>query len=199
MELNEVVMKRYATKKFDGKQIPGKKLNELLDIIRFSASSYNMQPWKIKVISDGETKKKLLEATYGQEQIMSCSSILVFCADTDLEAKIAELEREMLESGSKKESIAGFINTLKGFSQGLQGKERLCWAQKQVYLALGNAINGAKSLGFDSCPMEGFKPQEYSRILGLPEHIVPTVLCTIGYGADTPRPKMRLPKEKVYF
>jgi len=77
------------------------------------------------------------------------------------------------------------------FAKGLTGEKRLSWAQRQVYIALGNALNGAKSLGFDSCPMEGFDPAKYAEILALPKHIVPTVLCPIGFAVDTPHPKIR--------
>ncbi|MDD1666434.1 MAG: nitroreductase family protein, partial [Methanomicrobiales archaeon] len=68
-----------------------------------------------------------------------------------------------------------------------------------VFLALGNALNGAKSLGLDSCPMGGFDPKEYARILGLPPHLVPTMLCPVGYAADTPEPKIRFPVEEIFF
>src|SRR3989338_5744684 len=60
-------------------------------------------------------------------------------------------------------------------------------SQRQTFLALGNALNGAKSLGFDSCPMEGFDPKEYTKILGLPGNLVPTALCPIGYASDKPK------------
>ena len=74
----------------------------------------------------------------------------------------------------------------------LKDKFNLAWAQQQVFIALANAVNGAKSLGFDSCPMTGFDPEALSKILGLPAHIVPTALCPVGYADDVPMPKARL-------
>jgi nitroreductase len=47
--------------------------------------------------------------------------------------------------------------------------------------------------------MGGFDPKEYSRILDLPPNLVPTMLCPVGYAADTPMPKMRFPKEEIFF
>jgi nitroreductase / dihydropteridine reductase len=47
--------------------------------------------------------------------------------------------------------------------------------------------------------MEGFSPEEYSKILKLPKNLVPTALCPIGYAADTPRPKIRLSKEEIFI
>jgi nitroreductase len=47
--------------------------------------------------------------------------------------------------------------------------------------------------------MAGFDPNAYSQILNLPDHLVPTLLCPLGYAADTPIPKVRLSKEDVFF
>ena len=59
-----------------------------------------------------------------------------------------------------------------GFVAGMSPEQRDAWSQAQTFLALGNALNGAKSLGFDSCPMGGFNPMEYSRP-HIPGHLMP--------------------------
>ena len=197
MDFKDIVEKRYATKKFNKKKVPENLVKELLEMIRLSASSFNLQPWKIKVVTDQEVKKKLTPVSWNQPQIESCSHLLVLCAD--VEVKIDKLEQLMLNNGAKKEDIASYMKMIRDFVKRLNEKEKLEWAKRQVYIMLGNAINGAKSLGFDSCPMEGFDAVQYSKILGLPKNIVPTALCAIGYADDTPKPKLRFPKEEVFF
>ena len=199
MEFKEIVMKRYATKKFDGKKIPQNKVDELLEIIRMSASSFGIQPYKIKVISDAKTKEALAPASWNQPQITTCSQLLIFCADTNIKNNIVLLEEAMIKNGAKKEDIKGYIDIMNGFEAKMNDAEKKIWSQKQLYIAVGNAINGAKSLGFDSCPMEGFSSEEYSKILELPKNIIPTALVTIGYAADTLPPKARLSKEELFF
>ncbi len=199
MEFSEIVMKRYAAKKFDGKRIPEAKVKELEEMIRYSASSFGLQPWKVKVVSDQETKDKLMAASWNQPQVGTASHVLVFCADEDIGALITKLEAALIKAGSPKESLKGYVDVMRGFAEGKDSTARLAWAQKQAYIALGNALNGAKALGFDSCPMEGFDPAQYSKILGLPENLVPSVVCPIGYAADTPRPKVRFEREEVFF
>ena len=78
-------------------------------------------------------------------------------------------------------------------------EQRLAYAQHHVFLALGNALNGAKALGLDSCPMGGFDPKEYARILKIPPALVPTMLCPVGYAADKPMPKFRFPAGEIFF
>jgi len=199
MDFEKIVMERYATKSFDGKKIPQDKLDKLLELIRHAPSSFNIQPWKIIVISNQEIKEKLSPVSWDQPQIKSSSHLLVFCADSNIYGKIDKLKEAMIESGAKEDQIAGYIQMMKDFEKGLNEEQKLSWTQRQTYLALGNAVNGAKALGFDSCPMEGFNPAEYSKILELPKNIVPTALCTIGYANDQPKPKVRFSKEEVFI
>ncbi|MBL7056019.1 NAD(P)H-dependent oxidoreductase [Candidatus Woesearchaeota archaeon] len=199
MEFKEIVEKRYAVKKFDKKVIPENKIEELLEIIRLSASSFGLQPYKIKIVDDQETKEKLLPASWNQPQINTCSHLMVFCANINVKEQIEKYEEMMESAGIPLENIKAYTGVMKGFEEGLSDDKKLSWATKQTYLAVGNAINGATSLGFDSCPMEGFSPEEYSKILDLPENTHPVTVVTLGYAADEPRPKIRYSKKDLFF
>jgi nitroreductase len=199
MEFSEIVMSRYATKKFDGRKIPEQKIDELLEMVRFAPSALNLQPWKIKVVTDQKVKEQLKPLAFDQEQVTTCSHLLVFCADPDYESLIRRLAALLNKSGVPKEMQEMVIGMAKQFSQPMSKEQKLAWSQAQVYLALGNALNGAKALGFDSCPMGGFDPKEFSRILKIPAPLVPTMLCPVGYATDKPMPKARFAKEDVIF
>ena len=197
MEFKQIVMERYATKTFDSKKIPESKVNELLELIRYAPSSFNIQPWKIIVVREQTTKDKLTPVSWNQPQISNCSHLLVFCANINIKENIDLLEKTMIDNGASKENIKGYVEIMVNFEKHMSNEQKLVWAQKQTYIALSNALNGAKSLGFDSCPMEGFNSQEYSKILNLPQNLVPTVVCPIGYGTDKPKPKLRFEMEDV--
>src|SRR3989338_3426465 len=113
MEFDKIVNERYATKLFDGRRLPQEKVDRLLEIIRLAPSSFNIQPWKIIVITDAELKEKLAPASWNQKQIKSCSHLLVFCANSDIKGKIDKLERLMLDSGAKPEDIKGYIQMMR--------------------------------------------------------------------------------------
>lgn len=199
MDFKKIVHERYATKLFDGRKIPDSEVNKLLDMIRYAPSSYNIQPWKILVITDQNVKEKLAPSAWNQPQITTCSHLLVFCADKDVAANISRLGTLMIQNGAKPEDAKARIGIMGKFEKKLDEEEKLAWAQRQVYLALGNALNGAKSLGFDSCPMEGFDPSAFAKILELPANLVPTALCPIGYAADKQKQKLRFPEEEVFI
>jgi nitroreductase len=199
MDFGKIVMSRYATKKFDGKKIPDVKVNELIEMVRFAPSALNLQPWKIKIVTDQKIKDLLRPAAFDQDQITTCSHLLVFCADPDYDRLIKRLAVLLKKSGMPEEMQTMITGMAAGFANPMSPDQKLAWSQAQTYLALGNALNGAKALGFDSCPMGGFDPKEFSRILKIPLPLVPVMLCPLGYAADKPMPKVRYAKEEIVF
>jgi nitroreductase len=199
MQFKDIVMQRYATKKFDGKMISEGKISELLELVRFAPSALNLQPWKIKIVTGQNVKEQLLPASYNQEQVTSCSHRLVFCADTDYEELIRRLDTLMQKEGVPKDMKKRVIDMARDFTAKMTPDQKRVWSQAQTYLALGNALNGAKALGFDSCPMGGFDPKEYTRILRIPDYLEPVMLCPVGYAADMSMPKIRFPQEDILF
>ncbi|PIN80545.1 NAD(P)H-dependent oxidoreductase [Candidatus Woesearchaeota archaeon CG10_big_fil_rev_8_21_14_0_10_32_9] len=199
MKLIELMQKRYATKKFDGETIPESKIEELKDLIKLVPSSFGLQPFKVKIISNKELKEKLAPASWNQTQITTCSHLLVFCAYTNIKERVNEYEQLLIKNGTPPEKAKAYTDTMRGFNEGLNTDSKNTWAQKQVYLAVENALLGATELGFDSCPMEGFIPADFSKILQLTEDLIPTVLVPIGYAADTPRTKIRFENKDLFF
>ncbi len=199
MEFKDIVMQRYAAKRFDGRKISEQKIGELLELVRFAPSALNLQPWKITLVTDQKIKDQLRPATNDQEQITSCSHLLVFCADPDYEGLIRRLGTLLQNQGVAEELRNLVIGMARNFTGNMPSEQRLAWSQAQTYLALGNALNGAKALGFDSCPVGGFDQKEYIRILKIPPPLIPVMLCPVGYAADKPHPKIRFPKEDIMF
>ncbi len=199
MQFSDIVMKRYATKKFDGRRVPEDLVDDLLELVRYAPSALNLQPWKIKVVTDRKVKEQLKPAAYDQEQITTCSHLLVFCADPDYDSLIQRLDALLTKNHVPKEMQEMIVGMAKQFTGPMSPEQKFAWSMAQTYLALGNALNGAKSLGFDSCPMGGFDPAEFTRILRIPAPLVPVMLCPLGYPADQPMPKIRFPKEDVVF
>jgi len=190
MELREAIAKRYATKRFDGRAVPPETIRELLDLIRWAPSGLNIQPWRIKVVSDPEIKHELHAATYEEPQILSCSHLLVFCADTDL-AGLAERLIGRMETEGVPETTRTIVGEIAGEMRHMPAEAWKGYAVANTYLPAFLAQLVAKDMGFDSCLMTHFEPVEYSRILGLPAQLVPTILCPLGYAADQPLPKWR--------
>jgi nitroreductase / dihydropteridine reductase len=200
MDFKTIVTQRYNAKKFDGSKIDDDRLRELFDLIRFAPSADNLQPWKIKVIGDRGMLDKLVPVTlpFNQERIKTCSHLLLFCADKDLESHWLRVEAAMKKAGLPETEIQHMAGVAK-MIVGRAPEERLNRSQWDVFLAVGNAVNGAKALGIDSSLMGGFNAKEYARILALPESLVPTLIVALGKAADKPLPKVRFTRDEIFI
>jgi len=73
------------------------------------------------------------------------------------------------------------LNSVKNMSQ----ETSEIWMDKQVYIALGNLLTACAILDIDACPMEGFKPAEFEKILKLDqENLSAVIVIPIGYRSD---------------
>jgi nitroreductase/dihydropteridine reductase len=115
MDFKELLMTRYATKKFDGTKIDESKIDQLFEMIRFAPSALNLQPWKIKVVTDEKTKTQLSAASMEQAQIKTCSHLLVFCADTDLSGNADKITNLMKKVGVPDENLKQVQDVMKIF------------------------------------------------------------------------------------
>lgn len=203
---NETLLKqlewRYAAKAFD----PTKKISDadwatLEKALILTPTSYGMQPYKFLVITNKEIREKLVPASWNQRQPADCSHFIVFAArikntEADVDhylSRIAEVR------GGSVEALAGLKKILMGdIVNGPRGQIALEWSTRQTYIALGNFMTAAALIGVDTCPMEGFVPQQYDEILGLPaQGLHAAVACAAGYRAETDKyanaAKVRLP------
>ena len=98
MTIHELLLKRFATKKFDPtKKVSDEDLQYVLEAARLSCSSSNTQPWHITVITNPELRAELRPVSYGQAQVTDASHLLVLSALNDATPRIMrtmELIRE---------------------------------------------------------------------------------------------------------
>ena len=63
-------------------------------------------------------------------------------------------------------------------------KEISAWAVNQAYLIMGNLLTVCALEEIDACPMEGFEPAAYDKLLGLTGYGISAVLVLpVGYRA----------------
>lgn len=188
MNLTAAMNWRYATKKFDPNKIVSEPLiDALLDAGNLAATSYGLQPFQFVVIRNQELQDELVSSSYGQRQVADASHIIVIATRTDVDAayitdymSLVEQQRG-LEPGTLDEYKDGMIGTIGGMTQ----EHRMEWAAKQAYLVLGTLLAACAMLELDSCPMEGFVPEEYDELLDLPaKNLHAAVVLPVGYRAD---------------
>jgi nitroreductase len=197
---------RYATKVFDSaKTIDPAIWQALEQTLVLTPSSYGLQPWKFLVITDREMRAKLREHSWGQAQVTDCSHYVIFASLRKInEADIDRFLKRASEVRSAPiDSLAGYRNMMIGdVVRGPRSHAANEWAARQAYIALGNFMTAAALLQVDTCPMEGFSPPEYDRILGLEARgLTAAVCCAAGYRSASDKyaalPKVRFDVESV--
>ncbi len=197
---------RYATKKFDpSKKIPEAVWKVLEQSLVLAPSSFGLQPWKFIVVRNPQIREQLLEHSWGQKQVVEASHLVVFVIKKDLnESDVDRYVQRMSEVQQVPvENLQKFANVIKGFmKQPPYPLDINDWSTRQTYIALGQYMTCAAMLGIDTCPMEGFVPDKYDEVLGLPaQGYKALVVCPTGYRAADDKyatnPKVRYPTEYV--
>ena len=183
--LTEALAWRYAVNQFDTeKKVPDDIVEKILMAGNLMPTAYGLQPFTFVVVTDEEVKQSLVEHAYGQKHVAENSHLIVIAARTDIdEAFIAEYTSRIettrnLPAGS----TDGFKAVMVGDIAARSESERLVWAKRQAFLALGGMMAEASLLEVDNHALEGFNPAGFDEVLGLKEHnLTAGVLLAIGY------------------
>jgi nitroreductase / dihydropteridine reductase len=183
--LNEALQWRYAVNQFDtNRTITEIDLDEILTAGNLMPTAYGLQPFKFVVVSDPAVKASLVEHAYGQAHVAENSHLIVIAARTDVdEAFITEYTARIEAArGLPTGSTDGFKDIMVGDILGRTAEERLVWAKRQAFLALGGMMAAASLKEIDNHALEGFNPAGFDEVLGLKEHnLTAGVLLALGY------------------
>lgn len=185
MNLNAALRWRYATKKFDPNRVVSEPVIEaLLDAANLAATSYGLQPFQFVVIQNQELQDKLVAASFGQRQVADASHVIVIATRTDVDEKYISEYISMMEVqlGLDPDAMGQYRNIMIGRLGDLSHEDRMEWAAKQAYIALGTMMTACASLEVDSCPMEGFVAEDYDALLDLKSNkLHAAVVLPVGY------------------
>ncbi|WP_411828718.1 oxygen-insensitive NAD(P)H nitroreductase [Paraburkholderia caribensis] len=205
---------RHSAKAFDPtRKIPEPLIDQLRDLLRYSPSSANCQPWHFYVASSFESKTRIAKSTeigypFNHAKILDASHIIVMCARVALDD--GYLEQILLgEDHDQRFTTLDAMNaqrTIRQFCVNLHRyelKDVQHWIEKQVYLALGTLLLGASGLNIDACAMDGFDNRTLDQELGLrTKGLTSVIVVSLGYRSrsdfNAKLPKSRLPHNVIF-
>lgn len=215
MNLTKITQTGHLTKAFDpDRRIPQETIDALIEFLRFSPSSVNVQPWHFIVASTQEGKEciaKEMRPDYDKNavKVVNASHVIVFCTRMSLptgylDTILSKEERDgWFHSASDKkrwrDSVCDWVNLHEYDYKDLQH-----WMEKQTYMALGMLLIAAAEFGVDVSALEGFDPRKLDAELGLREKgFTSSVLLALGYrnveqDFAIHLPKSRLSKEELF-
>ncbi len=165
-----------SIRSFTDQDIDAALLNDLLFTGLRSSSSGNMQTWSVIVTRDEANKRKLYELHLEQTMVLEAPVVLTFCADLFR-------MREWIRVNKAKQSF----DDLLGF---LTGTVDAAIAAQTISLA-------AESVGLGICYMgtTWWAADEIIEFLDLPQGVFPVTSLVVGYPAEDPALRDRLPLE----
>jgi len=166
----QVIEKHASVRKFRGDPVPDGDLRVILEAARRAPSGWNLQPYTIVVVRDGERRREIADAVGGQEHVAEAPVFLVFMVDL---AKVADAASRLgLEA---RPNLAALVEAL-----------------VDVGIASAWAALAAESLGYGVVYVALYEnPCGVADIVSAGKGTLPVIGLAIGRPAEEPRPRRR--------
>ncbi len=194
MEFLETVQQRRSIKSYQpDKEISDAELKELMQEVVLSPSSFNLQHWTFIAARDTDLREKIKAAAWGQEQVGTCSVLLVICGKLNAHQDAPEIYQGVAQGIQDK-----VLPLIKGFYDGKEQLQR-DEAIRSASLAAMTLMLAAQNRGWATVPMIGFDPEAVSQLVNLEPNYIPVMLMAVGFKKEDPRPRdYRRPIEEVF-
>ena len=185
MNVVEAIETRRSIKHFDpDHRMSEEEVRELFRLTILSPTAYNIQNWRFVLVSDPELRKKIRTVAWNQAQVTDASLLIVLCAD--LKSWDKEPERYWANAST---DFQDFI--LPAIDIYYRGKDQVQRdeAMRSCGMAAQTIMLAAKSMGYDSCPMDGFDFEEVAKLVNLPADHVVTMFVVVGKATKAANPR----------
>jgi len=186
MQTKEAIKQRRAVKHYDpNHQMSAAEIDELLSLAVLSPTAFNIQNWRFVVVSDPKLRQQIREIAWDQAQVTDASLFLVLCADLNAWQK----EPSRYWRNADKEVQEFMIPAIDGYYRDHDQVQR-DEAMRSCGIAAQTIMLAAKSMGYDSCPMDGFDFAAAAKLINLPSDHVITMFVAVGKATKEawPRP-----------
>lgn len=174
----EVMKQHRSIRKFQAKPVEENLIRAVLEAAQHASTSNFVQAYTIVNVKDPEKRAQIAALAGPQPWVEQSPLFLVFCAD---------LKRH--------EKACGMCGTamVQGYT------EQFIIATVDAALVAQNALLAAESLGLGGVYIGGIRndPQKVCDLLGIPDLVYPVFGMCLGYPAEDPQTKPRLPLDAV--
>ncbi len=194
MNVPTAIQSRRAVKHFDpDHKMTEKEREKLLSLTLLSPTAFNIQNWRFVVVDDSELLEQIRTLSWDQAQVTDASMLIILCAD--LKAWEKEPMRYWHSApGPVREFMVPAIGQ---YYEGLDQVQR-DEAMRSCGIAAQTLMLAAQSMGYDSCPMDGFDFDAVGELINLPEDHSITMFVAIGKGLGEAHPRGdKLPLDEV--
>ena len=194
MNTLDAIKARRAVKHYDPEhQMPEDDVRRLMEHALLAPTAFNIQNWRFILVRDPEVRKRIRENAWDQAQVTDASLLVVLCID--LKAWAHDPNRYWQNAPQEVQDF--LVPAIKQYYDGKPEIER-DEGHRSCGMAGMALMLAAKSMGYDSCPMDGFDYAKVGAIINLPEDHLVSFMIAIGKGTKEAWPKPgQLPYEEV--
>ena len=176
MKTEEAIRTRRAIKHYDANHsMTPEEVNALLSLAILSPTAFNIQNWRFVVVTDPELRKQIREVAWDQAQVTDASLFIVLCADL----KSWEKQPSRYWVNAPKEIQEFMLPAIDKYYRGKDQVQR-DEAMRSCGITAQTLMLAARSMGYDSCPMDGFDFEKVSELINLPAEHVIAMFVAIG-------------------
>lgn len=194
METKDAIKLRRSVKHYDtAYKITDNEINKLLSLTILSPTAFNIQHWRFVIVKDPDLRRQIRGVSWDQAQVTDSSLFIILCADL----KAWEKSPHRYWSNSPTE-VQDFI--LPAIDSYYRGKEHVQRdeAMRSCGIAAQTLMLAAKSMGYESCPMDGFDFAAVAKLISLPDDHLIALFVAIGKGISEALPRAgQLPLDEV--
>jgi len=174
MQFIDVLLQHRSIRKFKTQAIEQDLLERVLMAGQAAATSSFAQAYSLIRITQGSTRDKLAELCGHQAYVAQCTEFFVCCADLARNHTICQQSGIVSDPSYIEQFIIATVDTS---------------------LMAQNMVIAAESEGLGTCYIGGIRnnPQQVSNLLQLPDFVYPVFGLCLGYPAQDPECKPRLP------
>ncbi len=178
MNTLEAIRSRRSIKHFDAShKMTDVEIDEIISLAMLSPTAFNLQHWRFVIAEDDALREQIKQVAMGQAQVTDASLLLILCADL----KTWEKDTQRYWNNVAQEIQDFMLPAMDGYYRGKDQVQR-DEVMRTCGLAAQTIMLAAKSLGYESCPMDGFEFNKVAKLINLPDDHVITMFVAIGKG-----------------
>jgi len=185
MDTVSAIQTRRSVKQFDANHtLTEQEVESLLSLVVLSPTAFNIQHWRLVVVRDAELRRQIRQVAWDQPQVTDSSLLVILCAD--LNAWEKQPDRYWRNAP---EPVRDFL--LPAIHDYYFGKPQVQRdeAMRSCGMAAQTLMLGAKAMGYDSCPMDGFDFDAVANLINLPSDHIISMFVAIGKAVQPAQPR----------
>ena len=185
MNTFEAITQRRAVKHYDTThRMSEEEIERLLSLAVLAPTAFNIQNWRFVVVRESELRRQIRAAAWDQAQVTDASLFIVLCGDL----KSWEKEPNRYWRDAPVEVSNFLVPAIDNYYRGRDQVQR-DEVMRSCGIAAQTLMLAAKSMGYDSCPMDGFDFDAVGKLINLPEDHAIAMFVAIGKGIREPWPR----------